>query len=57
MRKDKKAERPLQTFKLCHTNDCCPVVEVYKQHVIIRDDFGGSVRLSREEYSILLEKK
>lgn len=41
---------------LCGVNNCCPTVTINKggSHVI-RDDFGGSVVLSKEQFEMLKE--
>lgn len=41
---------------LCGANNCCPTVTINKggSH-IIKDDFGGSVKLSQEQFNMLKE--
>lgn len=40
---------------LCQ-NDCCPTVEFNKDSVIIKDDFGGRVILTADQFKILLDR-
>lgn len=43
-------------FVLCQGNDpCCPTLSVSANHVDIRDDDGGSVRLTKDQFRILVE--
>ncbi len=44
-------------FRLCGTQQQgqCPVVEMTSSEVIIRDDFGGQVKLTRAELELLLK--
>lgn len=35
---------------------CCPTVEVVNNNVVIKDDFGGTVSLTKEQLKILLDK-
>jgi hypothetical protein len=46
----------MKKFKLCGDKSCCPEVTVDKDEVVIVDDDGGKVRLTREELEILWEK-
>ena len=44
---------------LCHTDTCCPIVAIdpsagEAQQVVIQDDFGQSVRMSREQFRVLV---
>jgi hypothetical protein len=45
---------------LCHTETCCPTIALdpaaaANQQVVIQDDFGQEVRMSREQFQILIE--
>jgi len=44
---------------LCHRDTCCPIIAVdpsaaEAQQVVIQDDFGQSVRMSREQFRVLV---
>jgi len=42
------------TVKLCGTQGCCPAVNFDDPNeVVLTDDFGGRVRLSRDEWQDL----
>jgi len=51
---------PKRTFHFCHSDDCCPVVNEHDQSVPenkrleITDDFGGSAKMSRDQFSQLV---
>jgi len=45
----------MKKFKLCSEGKCCPEVTVKDDQVIITDDFGGKVKLTREQVLILLD--
>jgi hypothetical protein len=51
---------PLQVIAvLCHTDTCCPIIGVdpsagEAQQVVIQDDFGQAVRMSREQFRVLV---
>ncbi len=40
---------------LCQSG-CCPTVEVVQGNVVIKDDFGGAVLLTKEQLQILADK-
>jgi hypothetical protein len=45
---------------LCHTEECCPTIALDEaaemaQRVVIEDDFGQSVRMSREQFQVLID--
>lgn len=43
--------------KLCGDGGCCPEVDLTDpEEVVLRDDFGGVVRLTKEQWSELLVK-
>lgn len=42
--------------KLCGGGSCCPIVDVGDETTTISDDYGGSVKLSNEEWQILKDK-
>lgn len=42
-------------LSLCQ-GGCCPTVEINKDTVVIRDDRGGQVFLTKEQMDILLNK-
>ncbi len=37
-------------------NACCPTVETTEYGFTVKDDFGGSVKLTKEQMRILKEK-
>lgn len=37
-------------------NENCPTVTITKSAVYINDDFGGQVRITREQFALLLEQ-
>ncbi|MBP1759874.1 MAG: hypothetical protein H6Q63_791 [Firmicutes bacterium] len=40
---------------LCQ-NGCCPTIEIDADSVIIKDDFGGKVTLTTDQFKILLDR-
>jgi hypothetical protein len=45
---------------LCHTDTCCPTIALDAaatddQRVVIQDDFGQEVRMSREQFQVLID--
>ena len=42
---------------LCGTAGCCPTVTFNSDFVIIKDDFGGSVKLTKKQYKELQKAK
>jgi len=44
-----------ELFYLCShdSGSCCPSVEIRGEEVFIRDDFGGEIRLSRQQLELL----
>lgn len=46
----------LQTIVLCSNTGACPTVSVFAEHLEIRDDHGGAVRLTKGEFKLLLER-
>jgi len=46
----------MKKFKLCGESKCCPEVTVEENQVIITDDFGGKVILTKEQTKILVNK-
>jgi len=45
-----------QPVKMCSRRSCCPTIEFSEdeEYAIIKDDFGGSVKLLFEEMDILV---
>ncbi|MGH3867303.1 MAG: hypothetical protein ACRDQ4_14395 [Pseudonocardiaceae bacterium] len=41
---------------LCGVQGCCPTVELGQAEVVLRDDFGGKVLLTREQWCELVSK-
>lgn len=48
--------RPGETFKMCGVQGCCPTVERDADKVIFRDDFGGKVVLTIEQWDDLVSR-
>ena len=46
----------MKKFWLCSEGKCCPEVVVDKDTVVITDDDGGKVKLTREQVKILWDK-
>jgi hypothetical protein len=46
----------IRVITLCHTDDCCPTLQFGPDGVLIEDDFGGSVRLTPEQWSDLVRR-
>jgi hypothetical protein len=45
---------------LCHTDTCCPVIALdptatADRAVVIQDDFGQAVAMSREQFQVLID--
>lgn len=40
-------------FRLCAVQNCCPTVEFQDDSVVIRDDAGGKVSLTLEQWRSL----
>lgn len=45
---------------LCHTDTCCPVIALDEsapeaQQVVISDDFGQEIQMSRGQFQVLLD--
>lgn len=51
-------EQQSTTLRLCgsHQEPQCPTVTIDENGVDIRDDFGGSAHLTREEFALLLKE-
>lgn len=43
-------------IRLCGVKGCCPSLEFTDKTVFIEDDFGGKVKLTKEQWSDLKEK-
>jgi hypothetical protein len=41
---------------LCNSSHCCPTAEFTADGVILRDDYQGEVRLTRDEWLALVAK-
>lgn len=46
----------MKRFYLCSEGKCCPEVSIEDGIVIITDDDGGKVRLTKEQLEILWKK-
>lgn len=45
------------TIKLCGTQGCCPSVDFTSPNkILLKDDFGGQVQLTREQWDDLKAK-
>ncbi len=45
---------------LCHTDTCCPIIALDPtatpdRAVVIQDDFGQSVSMSRDQFQVLID--
>lgn len=38
-----------KAFQLCGEKDCCPVLNISGNEVVIKDDFGGTVKMSLDQ--------
>lgn len=54
MQKTKKTNQKVVTLICCDSS--CPEVTVNQDEVLIKDDFGGKVKLTKEQFSVLKEK-
>lgn len=41
---------------LCGVQGCCPTIELKEKEVIIKDDFGGKVKLNKDQWNDLVER-
>lgn len=48
--------KKLESFKLCTSGSCCPIVEVTEDNITISDDYNGKVTLTKAEAKMLAEK-
>jgi len=47
-----------KVFTLCGCNNCCPTVTVEKDGTyVLKDDFGGTVILTSEQFALLKNVK
>ena len=47
----------MKTIVLCGGGRrCCPEVNVGEEHIVITDDYGGSVKFTVEEFELLKYK-
>lgn len=47
----------MKVVTLCHhKNRCCPVVTVDSSQATIDDDYGNTVRMTKEQFDILKQK-
>ena len=45
------------TVKLCGVQGCCPTIDfTNSKKVVLKDDFGGKVQLTREQWADLKAK-
>ncbi len=42
-----------KVIRLCGVQGCCPTVEISKDDVVIRDDDGGQVKLTKAQFAEL----
>lgn len=42
-----------KTIALCGGDSCCPTVTLGEKEVILRDDFGGEIHLTLEQFQDL----
>lgn len=56
---DQNQKRPSDeptVYTLCGAQGCCPTVTVEDDNLVIADDHGGSVRLTRAEWLSAVEQ-
>jgi hypothetical protein len=42
---------------LCASSDpCCPTVELASKGFVLKDDFGGKVQLTKDQFTMLLDQ-
>lgn len=46
----------IRVIKLCGVQGCCPELHLSEDGVRIKDDFGGSVQLTKKEFQDLKDK-
>ncbi|MBV9143464.1 MAG: hypothetical protein JO115_21555 [Pseudonocardiales bacterium] len=49
-------ERSGRVVTLCGVQGCCPTVEFSGLGIVLRDDFGGRVQLTEDQWADLLHK-
>lgn len=42
---------------LCSRGGCCPEVSILNNDVLIDDDWGNTVRMTEEQFDMLVEKR
>lgn len=47
-------EKQRQVVTLCGVQGCCPTVELGTDEIVLRDDFGGTVRLTKPQWTDLV---
>lgn len=54
------SEKAIVRVKFCNNCDHCPEATLVEngseRHVVITDDFGGKIKMTIEEYAIMLQK-
>lgn len=43
------------SVRLCRQGSCCPTIEKQDENFVIKDDFNGEVKLTKEEFIMLRE--
>jgi len=49
-------EDEVKTFSMCCGGARCPVTMIQKDQWVLRDDFGGEVKLTKEQVEEFIEK-
>ena len=53
---DVRSGKVKRVFTLCGVQGCCPSLEFSDQGVTIKDDFGGEVRLTDDQWLDLVSR-
>ncbi|MBP9715621.1 MAG: hypothetical protein KBD48_00305 [Candidatus Pacebacteria bacterium] len=57
MANSKQKQAPTRVITLCGSQGCCPTVSFFKKGIVIKDDFGGSVKLTRKQFMAMLKTR
>lgn len=41
---------------MCEDCHCCPILTIDKDGILLEDDFGGRIKLTKEQFTLLKEK-
>ena len=54
--KTRKNNDNITKIRFCGTFGCCPTIEFKKGLILIKDDFGGRVKLNKDQWNDLVKK-